>query len=59
MNIFEKWDKLFPDENGQKQQTLPFSLCKSLEKGKLFPDGLSVNVEKYSPLNLFERFQDI
>ena len=53
------WGKLFLDENGPKQQTLPFSLCKSWEKEKLFLDGLSGHVEKFSPLNLFERFQDI
>ena len=31
-NIFQKWNKLFLDENGQKQQTLPYSLSKSWKK---------------------------
>ena len=32
VNISQKWDKLFPDENGQKEQTLPYSLSKSCRK---------------------------
>ena len=52
MNILQKWDKLFPDKNGQKHQTLPNSFIKSWKKGKLFLDGLSRNINKCSPLNL-------